>query len=742
MRIMSSAEYSGIARLIKTVCAGSGIVMDFKKIFQGGKSRLWQGLLAGSAGALIAFAFFIPGLMDRWEAKTWDWRVTLLAKPSAATPKIRLIMLDQKSLDWAKEENGLGWPWPREVYGPIIQFCRRAGAKSLAFDVLFTEPSKYGVADDQALAAQIKSFPHFVAAVYLSQTAGSEKSWPSFAFAPPLKIDGLEPWLSRSRSGAFSRASFPVAEISAAASVLANVHMNPDADNVYRRAALFEVFDGKVLPSLALASVQAENPGATFKIVPGSFEAGGRTIPIDEAGRAILNFRGPSGTHKTYSAASIIQSELRLQSGEAPAVAADDFKGAYVLFGFSAPGLYDLRPAPVSGVYPGLEISATMLDNILADDFIRPVPLAVVFAVTLIMVLLAGAATSRVAGIFKSVLIYVLFISAPVVLCLAAYRLGFWMPLVVQEAAVVVTLFAAGLIYYTTEGRQKLFIKNAFKQYLSPDVIEQIIAHPDRLKLGGERKMLSIFFSDLEGFTGISEGLDPEALTRLLNVYLTAMTDIIHEEGGTVDKYEGDAIIAFWNAPLSQPDHAIRCVRAVLRCQARLAEMRPALRESLGKDLKMRIGVNTGYAVVGNMGSHSRFDYTMIGDAVNLAARLEGINKEFGTYVLISQATKEQMADAFPVREISRVAVVGRKEPVVVFEPMLPESIDQSKQKMMDQFAEALASFYRGDFTGAKTIFSVIEDKDPVAKAYVAKCDKLIANPPESWQGVWVVTTK
>jgi len=254
--------------------------------------------------------------------------------------------------------------------------------------------------------------------------------------------------------------------------------------------------------------------------------------------------------------------------------------------------------------------------------------------------------------------------------------------------------------------------------------------------------MLSIFFSDLEGFTGISEGLDPEALTRLLNVYLTAMTDIIQEEGGTVDKYEGDAIIAFWNAPVSQPDHAIRCVRATLRCQAKLAQMRPSLRESLGKDLKMRIGVNTGYAVVGNMGSHSRFDYTMIGDAVNLASRLEGINKQFGTYALISQSTVEQIAGAFPVREISRVAVVGRKEPVVVYEPMLTEDINQQKKTIMEQFAGALTLFYRGDFAQARELFSTMTGEDAVAKSYVAKCDELLAHPPENWQGVWVITTK
>lgn len=706
-------------------------------------SKIVQGLAAGVVGAFIALLFFFPGWLDRWEAKTWDWRVNMLARPSAATPKIRLILLDQNSLDWAKDENGLSWPWPREVYGTIIQFCRRTGVRALAFDVLFTEPSKYGVADDQALASEIGGFKNFVGAVFLGNTTGSEKKWPAFAPAPALNVHGLDAWLTETGHQAFPRASFPVTEISAAAGILANVHLNPDFDSVYRRTALFEVFDGRVLPSLALGTYLSAQKGTPLKIKPGRFIVGDREIPIDSSGKAILNFRGPSGTHKAYNAASVIQSELRLRNGEKPAIDnLEEFKDTYVLFGFSAPGLFDLRPTPISGVYPGVEISATMLDNMLVNDFIKPVSAIPVIVLILLTALLAGMATSWASGISRSIMVYAFFICLPVILCLIAYRFGFWLPLVVQEAGVVVTLFSAGLIYYTTEGRQKMFIKNAFKQYLSPAVIEQIIMHPERLKLGGERRMLSIFFSDLEGFTGISEGLDPEALTNLLNVYLSAMTDIIHEEGGTVDKYEGDAIIAFWNAPLEQADHAVRCVTAALRCQARLAQMRPDFRKKLGKDLNMRIGINTGLAVVGNMGSHSRFDYTMIGDAVNLAARLEGINKQFGTYTMISQTSLEQMAGAFPVREVSRVAVVGRSEPVVVYEPYLPGTIDESKQAALDRFSEALDLFYVGDFEGAQSIFSDLAKEDAVSRAYVLKCRELIEHPPVDWQGVWVITTK
>lgn len=705
--------------------------------------KMALGLIAGLVGASVALVFYLSGALNIWENKTWDWRVDAMASPAESTDKIRLIFLDQDSLDWAEKENSLSWPWPREVYSAIIQFCLRGGARSLAFDVIFTEPSGYGVYDDQAFASAIGDFKRFVAAVSLSRDSGSEDRWPAFAPEPEFKILGFDSWLSTEGGSeiVFNRASFPVSEISAAADILADVQYNPDRDNVYRRAALFHVFDGRLLPSLAMGSYLASHPGTVMEINTKYLIIDDRKIPIDKHGDAIINFRGPSGTHKAYSAAAVIQSELRIRNGEQPTIDPDDLKDTYVFFGFSAPGLYDLRPTPVSGIYPGVEINATMLDNLLSGDFIHSVPPAAVIIITLLIALLAGLTTSSVTGIIRSSLVYIFFIVAPVILCLFAYQRGLWLPIVVQEIAVVFTLFISGLIYYTTEGRQKIFIKNAFKQYISPAVIEQLIKHPENLKLGGERRMLSIFFSDLEGFTGISEGLEPEALTSLLNDYLSAMTDIIHEEGGTIDKYEGDAIIALWNAPVQQPDHALRCVSAALRCQERLAEMRPIFRESLGKDLKMRVGINSGPAIVGNMGSRTRFDYTMIGDSVNLASRLEGINKQFGTYSIISQSTMELINNAFPVRELSKVAVVGRKEPVVIYEPMLRGEFEGRKQNL-DRFARGLALFYGGDFLEAEVIFKELAEVDPAARSYIAKCRELIDNPPHDWQGVWVITEK
>jgi len=297
------------------------------------------------------------------------------------------------------------------------------------------------------------------------------------------------------------------------------------------------------------------------------------------------------------------------------------------------------------------------------------------------------------------------------------------------------------IVNYATEGRQKRFIKMAFKHFLSPAVIDQLIANPDRLQLGGERRVISIFFSDLQGFTSISERLDPESLIALLNDYLTEMTNIIHDEGGTIDKYQGDAIIAFWNAPLEISDHALKAVRAALRCQEKLSKMRPVDKERTGAQMHMRMGINTGSAIVGNLGSNTRFDYTMIGDAVNLAARLEGANKQFGTFTMISQSTYDLVHQHFKTRELARLTVLGRNAPVAVYEPMVP-AVYEANKKILETFNCGLVSFYKGHIDHGEKIFAEIEDRDSAALAYADKCRAIVNDNRKNWKGVWVMKTK
>ncbi len=713
------------------------------------------GIAIGFAAALLSLFLWTVGALDRWELATWAWRVELLARPGPETSRIKLILLDQASLDWGKTTNGWSWPWPRQVYGPIIDFCRRGGARAIIFDVLYTEPSVYGVADDELLAAAMKRASAFVLPLSLGEEAGGATSWPSDIPCRPLRFADAEQGPVRQALQRLTapHGTFPIPEVATSATLLANIMDDPDRDGIFRRVDLFRVFDGRAIPSLGLAGYLAggppNGPGTealdslleSARLGGGSFGIGGRRFPLDVNQRAILRYRGPSQTHETYSAAAVIQSEVRSLEGTGPppVISPEVFKDSYVLFGFSAQGLMDLRPTPLSRVYPGVEIHATVLDNFLSGDFLRDVPPPFVVLAVMVLALLSAVTVVRSRKPWQSVVAFGTILPVPALLGLAAYEAGFWWPVVVQEGAAALAMVGALGLNYATEGRQKAFYRHAFRHYLSPVVIDRLLEDPSQLKLGGERRELSIFFSDLQGFSSISERLDPQDLTALLNDYLSDMTDIILEEEGTVDKYEGDAIIAFWNAPLDQPDHALRACRAALRCQHRLQERSREFLERAGSPVRMRIGINTGIVVVGNMGSRQRFDYTVLGDAANLASRLEGANKAFGTGIMVAESTWVQTSGQLRGRELGLLRVVGRKVPVRVFEPRHPD--DPFPDDQLQAFHQGLACCSENRWAEALGVFSAWAD-DPVAEVYAKRCRELLDDPASTWDGVWNLTQK
>lgn len=287
--------------------------------------------------------------------------------------------------------------------------------------------------------------------------------------------------------------------------------------------------------------------------------------------------------------------------------------------------------------------------------------------------------------------------------------------------------------------KQKQLVTTALTQYVSSKVVEQIMADPSRLQLGGERKTLSILFSDLEGFSRLAERMEPEPLTALLNDYLTDMSNIILDEGGTLDKYQGDGIVAFWNAPLDQPDHAASACRAALRCQQRLKERAEDFTAKAGVELKTRIGLHTGEVVVGNMGSKMRFDYSILGDAANLASRLESANKLFGTAIMVSEATWLQAGGGndFTGRELGMIKVAGRSTPVKIFE--LQGQAGTTVSSDMAVYQEALDLCRSGLWAEAEAIFNTLPD-DPVYQSYVQQCRK--AQELGGWDGVWLMDNK
>jgi adenylate cyclase len=688
------------------------------------RRELRDGLLLGLGAVLLTLLLSAAGSLSALEASTWRWRVAHFARGPVAAEPIVLIAVDQASLDWGRQENELSWPWPRAAYTLVVDYCRRAGVRSLSFDLLFTEPSVYGVDDDQAFADALLKLPASVGSVAL----GSGGSLPGELTASTLPT-GLG-------TGHQATATLPVPALRSAFGRLGDVSGRPDADGLFRHATLLSRFGTTPVAALPLAAYLAARPQVTVAAADGGLRIADRFIPVDAKGRSLLRYRGPSGTFPTFSAAAVIQSELQLQSGETPTLDPGRLQGAHVFFGLTAPGLFDLRPTPLDGVFPGMEIHATALDNLLVGDFMRPVTPVLSWAFATVLAMGAGFVMRRCHTLTPTLIACLLLLPLAPLAGFIAYAQGYWLPVALPGVATGLALIGGVGYNFATEGRKKREIRRAFNQYLHPSVIEQLVADPAMLRLGGEKRELSIFFSDLAGFSTISEQLEPEPLTALLNAYLTEMTDIILDAGGTIDKYEGDAIIAFWNAPLSQPDHALRAVKAAIDCQQRLAELRPLFKERFGHELWMRIGLNTGAAVVGNMGSTRRFDYTMLGDAVNLAARLEGVNKVFGTEILFSEATRQQMGDTVPVREVATVRVVGRHEPVPLFTPLA------TAPPAGAGFVVALEAYRLGDFATASSAFEAMASTDPVAASYARRCRQLLSQPPSGWEGVWDLQDK
>jgi len=704
-------------------------------------NKCLRGLGVGLAAGVIALCAWQLGWLESWEAPTWTWRARFFSQREIPSPQVKLILLDQASLDWAQRENGWGWPWYREVYGAISAFCERAGARVVCYDLLFTEPSVYGVPDDEAMGKGLKAGTPAVLAL---MQGGSRSEWPDYIARPDLKMD--LPAMTRS-----ANLLFPVPEVAAGAAATGHVVGSPDADGVFRRISPFCRFDEVSIPTLGLsvwmtASTQEPDtlaaPATKSVTIAASgrqLHIGSKVVPLDRHGNTILRFKGHGGLPEAFSAAAVIQSELRLQGGETPPLPPETFKDCYVFVGCSAPALLDLRPVPVNPKCPGVALHATFLDNLITNSFIADAPAPAVILGVMATALAAAMSLTFGGKWWQAGPLSIVWMGVPVFVGFVAYAQGQWWPVAAHGIASAMALVGALAANYLAEGRQKAFIKQAFNHYLSSDVIEKILRDPKHLQLGGEKRELTIMFTDLAGFSTFSERLGPVELTTLLNDYLSEMTDIIMEEGGTLDKYEGDAIIAFWNAPLGQPDHAVRACRAALRCQRRLAELRDAFLQRTGALMRMRIGLNTGDVVVGNMGSHKRFNYTILGDAANLAARLEGANKAFGTETMVSGNTWQQACAEFSGRKLADLRVVGRKTAVPVYE--LTGFAADAAPAHWDALAAGLARFSEGHFAEAKAIFEQLPD-DPAAKSYARRCGDLCAHPPASWDGVWGLTEK
>lgn len=691
------------------------------------KKRIIRGVIVGAVIFVLTAIFHSLHFFHLLEWKSWDLRMRLLPSSPQASRDIVVFLIDQESLDVYEEQQNLSWPWPRQMYSAVISYCIQAGVRALVFDLTFSESSLYGVEDDEDFARAIAGAGNVFLPVFLSREREEEE------FVLQLAQFSIEEkTIPPEAVFPVRSASLPLENLLNAARGVGNVQFAPDEDGIFRRLPLYFRYKNLILASL---------PGAVARFIREEEKA--LLPPLDSSGRMIIRYYGPTGTYKSYSIAAIINSYAQVVEGRSPQIPPQELAGKIVFVGASAPGLYDLRPSPLSSVYPGVEIMATVLDNLLHEDFIRPVSDAAVLLIVLILALLTGLGTTWLPKIWQIVLFVFFCLTLPAALAALTYLSGIWMEFAAPEFAVLLSFISASVLNYQIEGKRRKFIKNVFRHYLSPHVIERIIENPDLLRLGGEKREITSFFSDVAGFTSISEKLTPEDLVTLLNEYLSEMTEIILCSGGTLDKYEGDAIVAFWNAPLEQPDHALRACRAALECQRCLEELRPRFQEHYGHGLWMRIGINTGAAVVGNMGSRERFDYTAMGDTVNLASRLEGACKQFDVPILIGEETFRMVRDHLVTREVDLIRVVGRRQPVRIFQILGEKgTMEEAELERIDRFGKAVSFYRKGEWEKALRLFQGMED-DMLARLYVSRCQKLLeSGSREEWSGVYELDEK
>lgn len=697
------------------------------------------------------------------------------------------------------------WPFPRSVYEQVILNLQKSGVQWIGFDAIFSEPerpyldeSMEGIQTALNESLSAKSFDADVFSEHMNVLL--EASQGDLAFGGALRkfknivhgyfyfedTTGLEyDWLSHHKKlqgsaiefvsfeGKKKLKDFPEIMTNGAltntdaiawpGATMGFFNNTPDPDGIVRKATLVKALmpigpDGKpagdpqLLPSLSLAMaarylgreimVRFDDIGVkSIQLMDPAGEAEPLNIPLtlDGTGRTLINHYGRELTFPHISLADAYDGKL---PKKLPKI---------LLFGAVGTGMSDIRPSPFSESFNGVEHHASTLENILSENFIeRPVSsflleLGILVATGLIFALVL----TKASALASAGLLVAFAVTFYVLDRFYIFGKGQWLYIGMIYVQNFSLFFAVTLFKYFTEEREKKKIKNAFQHYLNPAVINDLMENPGALKLGGEKKELTVFFSDVRGFTTISETLSPEALSSLLNEYFTPMTNIILESGGLLDKYIGDAIMAVWGAPLPCDDHADRALEGSLKMLDALDVLREGWRARGLPLIDIGCGVNTGHMVVGNMGSDQRFDYTVLGDSVNLGARLEGVTKQYGVKLICSEfsAKKLKRPQQFVLRELDSIQVKGKTEPVLIYECMrVLQGQRQLCQDIAGLFSQALVHYRRQDWEAAERIFAKIlqlrPDDGPTLE-FLERCNYLKEHRPgDAWDGTWVMKTK
>ena len=718
--------------------------------------RLIIGMTLGLISAALVVLFtelLFPTVFNKFELQTLDLRFSRKIdrlehlRDGNKIEDIVIVDIDNRSLN----KLGRYHQWPRDYYAEIISYLSKAGVRIIGFDILFMEHDIDNIADTLLVQAtrNAKNVCHSVsfsqaepdAFLYKMNVAPPELNVEDFSYIFPPEIMNQIPSADRFDGKFF--------DLYNASQKIGFANYQPDDDSVIRKMPLFMNFAGRLYPSLAMAMVlhlfhiqhdQIEiKPGDYVQLhVSGKTGAYVLEIPIDRMTQMLINYNGTFQTFRYISFYDVYMHRIPQEF----------FKDKIIIIGASAPGLEDIRPVPFQEVFPGVEIHANILYNILTQDFIYKKPKAINLFILILLCLIVGIVSS----FFK------MSINIPLLVIIASgYILGtfyafmensVWIENVRPFIGIIFSQIAVLGFKYFNEIKDKKRIKGMFQNYLSPAVVNELLQNPNMLKLGGERKIATAFFSDIKNFTSYSEMLEPELLVSYLNEYLSAVSEIILKYDGYLDKYEGDAVVAIFGVPIEQPDHAVRACLAALDIQERLTKLRKKWIKQNRPPFETRIGINSGPMIAGNIGGTSRFDYTAIGDSVNLASRLEGVNKVYKTSIIISEATFKKVSQHVWCRKLDFIRVKGKSHPVQIYEVIArkTQELDNNQKACYQYFLKGLKKYREHQFIDAQIYFEKalsVNSNDGPSKEFIRRCQYFTRHPlPASWDGVFDLKNK
>ncbi|WP_062308160.1 CHASE2 domain-containing protein [Polynucleobacter sinensis] len=737
--------------------------------------RIFLGLALTIIFCLQAGSFLSISFLDRLDGIVYDTKVRLNAIPSV-DPRIVIVDIDEKSLQ-EREKGGEGrWPWPRDRLALLVNRLFGDYEVSLAgFDVIFSERDESsGIRTiDELAQKQLKDNANFQSQYASIKSALNYDAKFAESFKDRSIILGLS-FLSpgdNAKKGALPQSELttqeiPITLVSALkrdgftanlellqASAADGGHVNPtvDADGIIRKIPMLIQHGDRYYESLGLAAARnllgglpikpVLAPGATANTLGGLefLDVGGAMLPVDQELTSYIPYRGPYKSFEYISASDVL----------GKTVPKEKLEGKIILIGTTAPGLLDLRATPVGNAYPGVEIHANLIAGIL-DGTIKQAPLWTQ-AANLLLILVLGVALSLLLPFMSPLwgsIVAVMTLGGVGLLNWYSYQSSYVLPAAALLGSLLL-IYLMNIAYgFFVESRGKRLITGLFGQYVPPELVDEMAQDPSSFSMEGESRELTILFSDVRGFTTISESLDAKTLSEFINAFLTPFTKVIYKNRGTIDKYMGDCIMAFWGAPIKDEDHARHGLISAFEMLKAMELLNAEFINKGWPPIKVGIGLNSGRVSVGNMGSEIRLAYTVMGDAVNLASRLEGITKEYGAAIIIGEETRKQLPDLI-AREVDKVRVKGKDIAVTIFEPLGFEGqVGERQLTALPLFESALKAYREQRWDDAQHQFENLlqnhkDTGEVLYELYLERIALLRDNPPgDQWDGAFTFTKK